>query len=260
MFPRHVATVASLVTAVMARIAGFPGVAVSAAGVWVAQVGVFAWRRIAPGPRSLPETLTMIATSAAISPAAVFWHLVGRWRHRGPKRSVDAVLFDRDGTLVLDVPYNGDPGAVELVEGAREAIRRVREAGLRVGLITNQSGVGRGLIDAADVEAVNRRIQEMVGLFDAVAYCPHVPDDGCGCRKPSSGLVRAAARALDTSPSRCVVVGDILSDVEAGESAGARAILVPNRATDPSDVANARRVAADLSAAVTSILAWNGTV
>ena len=78
----------------------------------------------------------------------------------------DAVLFDRDGTLVVDVPYNGDPALVEPMPGARAALERLRAAGLRIGVVTNQSGLARGRFTADQLDAVNRRVEELLGPFD----------------------------------------------------------------------------------------------
>ncbi|HEX2153980.1 MAG TPA: HAD-IIIA family hydrolase [Acidimicrobiia bacterium] len=235
----------------------------SAAGMaWAAFTAAFAWRRIRPGPRTPGEVAAMLATSVAIPPAAVFWRIYGLVADGPlaggppPAETVDAVLFDRDGTLVIDVPYNGDPSAVRLVPGAADVLSRLRRAGLALGMITNQSGVGRGLIDEDDVQAVNRRIEELVGPFDTVVYCPHLPEDGCTCRKPAPGLVQEAARRIGVDPARCVVVGDILTDVLAGEAAGARAVLVPNGATAPGEVSAATHVAADLEEAADLVLTW----
>lgn len=164
-----------------------------------------------------------------------------------------AVLFDRDGTLVDDVPYNGDPDAVRLRPGATEAIRTLRQHGIAVGVVTNQSGVARGLLTRSQVEAVNRRIDELVGPLDVWAVCPHGPQDLCRCRKPAPGLVLAAADALGVAPSAVVVVGDIGADMLAAESAGARGILVPNSATRPQESALALCKARDLVEA-TSLL------
>jgi D-glycero-D-manno-heptose 1,7-bisphosphate phosphatase len=165
-----------------------------------------------------------------------------------------AVLFDRDGTLVHDVPYNGDPALVRPVAGARRAVERLREAGLRIGLVTNQSGVARGLLNPAAVRAVNDELQRQVGSFDAVAVCPHAPEDGCGCRKPAPGLVLQAAGALGLRPDETVVIGDIGADVGAAAAAGARAILVPTAATRREEVEQAPLVAPDLAAAVDLVL------
>lgn len=154
-----------------------------------------------------------------------------------------AVLFDRDDTLVVDVPYNGDPDLVVPMRGAAEAVRAVGDAGLRTGVITNQSGVARGLLDAADVAAVNRRVDELLGPFDTWQVCPHAADDGCSCRKPQPGLVLEAAEELGVRPDQVAVIGDIGADVAAALGAGARAVLVPTARTRVDEVAAAPLVA-----------------
>ncbi|WP_446219715.1 HAD-IIIA family hydrolase [Micromonospora sp. IBHARD004] len=179
---------------------------------------------------------------------------------RFPPGLFDAVLLDRDGTLVEDVPYNGDPEKVRPVPGAREALDRLRTAGLRLAVVTNQSGLARGLFTHDELRRVNARVEELLGPFDAWQICPHGERDGCGCRKPAPGLVRAAARALGTSPTRCVMVGDIGADMEAAAAAGAAGIMVPTPATRPAEVAAAPTVVEDLPAAVARILDQIGLV
>ncbi len=169
--------------------------------------------------------------------------------------AVKAVLFDRDGTLIHDVPYNGDPARVRPMPGAKAALDRLRAAGVTVGVVTNQSGVARGLLTYDQVEAVNRRVEELLGPFAVFAVCPHGPEDGCACRKPAPGLVTDAARRLGLAPEDCALVGDIGSDVEAAAAAGARAILVPTPVTLPEEVAAAPEVACDLLDAVDRVLA-----
>ncbi len=258
---RHLATTSAGALAVAALIARRPGLAAVAAAGWLAGTGELAWARIAAGPRDRAEVRRMLLTSAAI-PAAATWHSArGAWRHRsaGPWRGLpELVLFDRDGTLVHDVPYNGDPALVAPVPAARESLDRLRAAGLRVGLVSNQSGVGSGRITTEQVEAVNGRLEDIVGPFDVVRFCPHDRDEGCSCRKPAPGMVRDACAALGVPPDRCVVVGDIGSDVEAAESAGARALLVPTEATRAEEVQRARdsrTLAPTLTAAVDAVLA-----
>jgi histidinol-phosphate phosphatase family protein len=165
-----------------------------------------------------------------------------------------AVLLDRDGTLVEDVPYNGDPARVIPVPGAARALARLRDAGVLLALVSNQSGIGRGLLTMADVEAVNTRLEELVGPLGPWLVCPHAPDDGCNCRKPAPGLLRAAAAALGVDPAECAFLGDIGPDVEAARAVGARAILVPTPATLPDEVADAPEVAGTLEEAVDLLL------
>nr|WP_262700278.1 HAD family hydrolase [Streptomyces sp. NEAU-383] len=169
-----------------------------------------------------------------------------------------AVLFDRDGTLIQDVPYNGDPARVRLMPHAGAAVDAVREWGVPVGVVTNQSGVARGLLTLGAVEAVRRRVEELLGAFDIWAVCPHGPADRCGCRKPAPGLIRAACAALGTDPRRAVVLGDIGADLAAARAAGARGVLVPNAVTRPEEIADAARTAPDLLTAIRGLPAGAG--
>ncbi|WP_133917783.1 D-glycero-alpha-D-manno-heptose-1,7-bisphosphate 7-phosphatase [Streptomyces sp. NBC_00582] len=165
-----------------------------------------------------------------------------------------AVLFDRDGTLVEDVPYNGDPDRVRLLPGARRALDLLRSAGLPTGVVSNQSGIGRGLLTHAQVRRVNARADTLLGGLGTWVYCPHTPADHCACRKPRPGLVIEAARRLGVAPGDCVVVGDIAADVLAARAAGARAVLVPTAATLPEEIEAAPRTTPDLPTAVRMLL------
>jgi histidinol-phosphate phosphatase family protein len=237
--------------------AGQRRAAAASAGAWAAGFAEFFAARWLPGPRTFDETVRMALTSVAIPPVAC-WHWVrGLVQHRsvapwsgGP----EAVLLDRDGTLVVDVPYNGDPAKVTPVPGAAAAVQRLRAAGLRVGVVTNQSGVGRGILTSEQVKAVNARIDELLGPFDTWQVCLHAPDDGCGCRKPAPGLVERGCAELGVDPGRCVVIGDIGADVNAAHRAGAIAVLVPTPKTRPDEVLAAPVRAPDLAAAVDLVL------
>jgi len=169
-----------------------------------------------------------------------------------------AVLLDRDGTLVADVPYNGDPEQVRLMPAAAEAVGRLRAAGVATAVVSNQSGIARGVLTRDQVDAVNARVAELLGPVGPFFVCPHGPGDGCGCRKPAPGLVLEAAAALGVPAASCVLVGDIGADVDAGLAAGARAILVPTPQTRPEEIAAAPEVATDLLAAVDLLLADPG--
>jgi HAD superfamily hydrolase (TIGR01662 family) len=256
--PQHLAITVAGVAAVGLAAARKPRAAALAAGAWLAGTAEFAWLRIKPGPRTRDEITTMAATSAAI-PALATWHwLTGVLRHRHVERwrgLPDLVLFDRDGTLVHDFPYNGNPDWVRPVDGAKEALDRLRARGVQVGVVSNQSGVARGLITTDQVEACNARLAELLGPFDVIRYCPHGPDDGCSCRKPAPGMVKDACAELGVDPARCVVVGDIGGDVDAATAAGAVGILVPTPVTRKSEVAAAAHRADTLAAAVDEVLA-----
>jgi D-glycero-D-manno-heptose 1,7-bisphosphate phosphatase len=145
------------------------------------------------------------------------------------------VLFDRDETLVVDVPFNGDPDQVKIVPGARALLDRLRLAGLPLAVVSNQSGVGRGYITMEQVDAVNRRVDELLGPFAGFFVCPHAPEDDCECRKPKPKLILDAAHALGIDPQLCVVVGDRESDVQAARNAGA----IPVKIDGPHQLAEA---------------------
>jgi len=265
----HMLTVGSAAVAIAAWATGRTRVAAALGTAWLALNADFALRRIAPGPRDRQEVATMLATSVAIPPAAVAATVagtaresqqgrrLGRASHRHPMSAappVAAVLFDRDGTLVEDVPYNGDPDRIQPVADAGDVLARLRAAAIGIGLVTNQSAVAHGLISEADVTACHRRLQDLVGPFDAVAACLHRAEDGCDCRKPAPGLIRQASDQLGVAPAACVVVGDIGADLAAAAAAGARSVLVPNSSTRSQEVLGARYVARSLTEAVDMIL------
>jgi D-glycero-D-manno-heptose 1,7-bisphosphate phosphatase len=169
-------------------------------------------------------------------------------------RPPGAVLFDRDGTLLVDVPYCGDPTLVRPMPTAAAALSLLRAARIPVGVVTNQSGIGRGILTRTQVDAVNRQVELLLGPFDVWQVCPHGPDDGCACRKPAPGMVLAAAARLGLPPERLAVVGDIGADVGAARAAGAASVLVPTPVTLPEEVAAAPVVRPDLIAAVEYLL------
>lgn len=147
-------------------------------------------------------------------------------------RGRPAVFLDRDGTVVEEAHYLADPEALRLVPGAGAAIRRLKEAGFAVVLVTNQSGIARGLYAESDYHAVARRLGEVLSALgaapDATYFCPHHPDHTgpCRCRKPATGMYERAAGelGLDLAASWCV--GDKRTDVLPAETLGGRGILV----------------------------------
>ncbi|MDX6492296.1 MAG: D-glycero-D-manno-heptose 1,7-bisphosphate phosphatase [Gaiellaceae bacterium] len=151
-----------------------------------------------------------------------------------------AVFLDRDGTLIDDVGYISDPEDVRLVPGAADALRGLRDAGFRLVVISNQSGLGRGLVTQEQADSVHARflaeLQRAGARIDAAYYCPHAPDEGCRCRKPLPGLILDAARDLGLDLERSVMVGNSDVDVAAGEAAGARAILLAHGTSWPEAV------------------------
>jgi histidinol-phosphate phosphatase family protein len=162
-----------------------------------------------------------------------------------------AVLFDRDGTLIHDDPTcTRDRSRVQVVAGARAAVQHLRGRGIAVGVVTNQAAIGRGQVRAEQVWAVNDVVDTLVGPFDTWQVCPHRPEDGCRSRKPAPGLVLAAAEHLGVKVDDVVVIGDIESDVLAARAAGATGILVPTPRTLREEVERSALVAPDLGAAV----------
>ena len=172
----------------------------------------------------------------------------------GQSDGARAVLFDRDGTLVHDVPYNRDPALVAPVDGAREVLDALRAQDVPVGVVSNQSGVAKGLITPDQLDRVNARVRELLGAFDTWQSCLHDAGQGCGCRKPAPGMVLAAATELGVDPAGCVVIGDIGADVGAASAAGAASILVPTPVTRAEEIAAAPVVAPDLETAVGLVL------
>jgi phosphoheptose isomerase len=140
------------------------------------------------------------------------------------------LILDRDGTLIREREYLSEPAGVELLSGAGAVIRKAREVDWGVLVITNQSGVGRGMFTMADVEAVNARIQEVLGGEDArvdgFLICPHGPDEACDCRKPARGLGDRAATEYGVDLRASVVIGDKLGDLQFGRAIGAATVLV----------------------------------
>jgi len=143
-----------------------------------------------------------------------------------------AVFLDRDGTLIVDRHYLSDPAGVVLLPGAGGAVRRLNQAGLAVVLVTNQSGIGRGLFSEADYLATHARLLELLASegarLDGAYFCPLAPDadDPEGSRKPGTGMFLRAARELDLDPAASWFVGDRLRDVLPGRRLGGRGILV----------------------------------
>lgn len=147
-----------------------------------------------------------------------------------PHAGRPAILLDRDGTLIVDTGYLSNAADVRLLPGAAEALRRLRAMGYALVVVSNQSGVGRGLTSAPEAAAVDQRFRELFSAagieFDAVYYCPHPPDAGCDCRKPEPGLLLAAQQELGLDLGASFMAGDRLADVAAGRNAGARGVLV----------------------------------
>jgi D-glycero-D-manno-heptose 1,7-bisphosphate phosphatase len=183
-----------------------------------------------------------------------------------------AVFLDRDGTVNEEVGYLSDLKKLRLLPGAGAAIRMLNEAGLKVVLVTNQSGVARGYFPESFVTETHELLTRMLALesarLDGIYYCPHHPKAGnsaytmdCDCRKPATGMLDRAARDLEIDLGRSFMVGDKWSDVELGNRAGARSVLV-RTGFAPDDAGNMRPLhlrepdytAHDISEAVAWIL------
>jgi len=167
-----------------------------------------------------------------------------------------AVFLDRDGTLMRDVDYCGDPKGVDLFGGVPEALRKLKDFGYKLIVITNQSGIARGYFNEEQYRAVEAEVALQVGrgLIDATYYCPHLPEDGCKCRKPSPEMIFQAARDHDVDLARSFFIGDKVSDLECGRNAGVKTILVRTGYGSETDGCLADFVAHDLGEAANTIL------
>lgn len=177
----------------------------------------------------------------------------------GGKASFSAAFVDRDGTLIRDTGYPSDPDRVELLPGAARAVRTLNRADVPVVVVTNQSGIGRGLLTEETFRAVQaeaeRRLAERGARIDAVRHCPHVPGAGCECRKPELAMYRDAAVELDVDPGRALYAGDRLSDVEPAERTGGTGLLLlPGGESPPRGVPRSCRTAPDLAAGLDDLL------
>jgi histidinol-phosphate phosphatase family protein len=141
-----------------------------------------------------------------------------------------AVLLDRDGTILNERGYLGDPNDIQFYKSAAAGLRRLQKAGFRLVIVSNQSGIGRGYFTREDFGRVSDRFTAMLrrqGVrIDGIYFCPHLPDAECECRKPKIGMARRAARDLNLDLRRSYVIGDQLRDVELARNIGARGVLV----------------------------------
>ena len=140
--------------------------------------------------------------------------------------ALKAIFIDKDGTLVVNVPYNVDPERIALTSGAQQAVERLAALGYRMIVVSNQPGAGLGLFPESALVEVEKRLRELLPALEGFYYCPHRPDAGCACRKPAAGLLERAAQEHGIDLCGSWMIGDILDDVEAGRRAGCRTILV----------------------------------
>jgi D-glycero-D-manno-heptose 1,7-bisphosphate phosphatase len=171
------------------------------------------------------------------------------------------VFLDRDGTLIEDLGYPREPERIKLLDGVGAGLRILRDGGFALVVISNQSGVGRGIIDPAEAKAVHDRFITLLGAeqvhLDATYYCPHAPSEGCDCRKPEPTMLLRAAADLDVSLGDSFMVGDKLSDAQAGRRAGCRTILLgADSDADADDAVD--ETAPDWNAVVRTIMGEDG--
>src|SRR5271167_4653631 len=140
------------------------------------------------------------------------------------------ILLDRDGTLITEQDYLKDPRKVHFLTGSIAGLKRLARAGYPMVVISNQSGIGRGLMTRSDVERVNQQFLKLLraqGIrLGGIYYCPHHPRTRCACRKPKLALVKKAARDLGRSWTHSISVGDKKCDVALGQRTGGRGLLV----------------------------------
>ncbi|HEX5125532.1 MAG TPA: HAD family hydrolase [Rhodocyclaceae bacterium] len=156
-----------------------------------------------------------------------------------PTVHTQAIFLDKDGTLLVDAPYNVEPTNMVLADGAAQALALLGDLGAPLAVISNQAGVALGKFSEKQLGAVHDRLAELFKECGAKLagfyYCPHHPDGSvpryamaCDCRKPAPGLLWRAAEDLGVGMENCWMVGDILDDVEAGRRAGCNTILIDN--------------------------------
>ena len=168
-------------------------------------------------------------------------------------------LLDRDGTLIKEKNYLRDPDQLELIPGAAAALKRLQNGGWGICVVTNQSGIARGYFDLEQLQRVHRRLADELAMYDVVLdgiyICPHSPQDGCHCRKPSPGMIDQAVAVHGFDPRQAWVVGDKEVDIGLGHAAGAKSILVrTGYGKSYESETTADLVADDLSEAVDFIL------
>lgn len=175
-----------------------------------------------------------------------------------------ALFLDRDGCINIDRVYINQARLMELIPGSADAIARARRAGWLVVVVTNQSGIGRGIIAPGEMPKIHARLDELLKAADADAaidlyqICPHRPEDECKCRKPSPYLVKEAAKKLGIDLKKSAFIGDKITDVETGEAAGCRwsILLRTGKGVDEAKAAGKKKIkiCADLAAAVDLVL------
>lgn len=170
-----------------------------------------------------------------------------------------AVFLDRDGTIMRDVDYCGDPARVEVFPGATDALRRLKAHGYTLIIVTNQSGIARNCFSEADYHAVELEFIRQLGngLIDASYYCADLPDTNSPRRKPAPGMIVEAQRDHHLDLTRSYLIGDKTSDIECGRNAGVRTILVQTGYGAHATDCRPDWIARDLAQAVEIVLGAN---
>jgi len=138
-----------------------------------------------------------------------------------------AVFLDRDGTLIEDVGYLSDLDDLHIFPFTGDAVRLLKQSGFLIIVVTNQSGIGRGIYDESAMHSIHHEIQRNLGgAVDAFYFCPHVPDAGCRCRKPGLGMIEAASADFEIDLESSWMIGDKSIDIETGKEMGGRTALV----------------------------------
>jgi histidinol-phosphate phosphatase family protein len=149
----------------------------------------------------------------------------GRKGESDPLKRRQAVFLDRDGTINEDAGYLGDVGKLKIIPGALEAVNLLKKEDFLIFIVTNQSGLARGFFEPEDLERIHHKLREIFPL-DGISYCPHHPDEDCTCRKPRPKMVRDIVDKFGIDLGKSYLVGDALSDMEMGQRAGCKSILV----------------------------------
>ncbi len=194
--------------------------------------------------RSYGGEVAVIPVSVDASTSAIIRRIALIEMHESgpdPEREGPAkiVFLDRDGTLIKDVPFLGDPSQVELLPGVAEGLKALQAAGFRLVVVTNQQGIGLGYLTRQEFIAVNQAMLKQLGphgvRISRIYYCPHSMADECVCRKPSPYLFERGIKEFQAEARNCFVVGDRAEDMEGGKRAGCAAVLVGTEAKGPAD-------------------------
>lgn len=140
------------------------------------------------------------------------------------------VILDRDGTLIIERNYLSDHRQVELITNVAQGLKKLRDEGLGLLVITNQAGIGRGYFSLNDLKLIHKRMANLLAKegvsLDGIYFCPHKPEDNCDCRKPRLGLINRAVKEHHFDPKKCFVIGDKALDIELGKAMRAKTFLV----------------------------------